>query len=223
MSATPLPRADWGTALAETDVDRAVIAVLKLWMPTYLTQAERARSLQSHLLARPADQSYQNALEDTDFPDGRLPAIVVTTAQTDEVTSNPGRRYSADFAVVVSCIVRGRTVYETREVASIFGMCVRQVLVHQQTDIEGEVLWDSSSIVPVPDTTDQGRWLAASLNRFTLLADNALSGDGPVIPDADDPPYPPPDPAGDPDQDYGPLVDVQVVATTINGVPLKES
>lgn len=212
------PAADWGIALAETDVDRAVLGSLMRWMPSYLSRAETERGLQRYLFARPRASSYQNSMEDTTFPDGRLPAIVVTTAQTDQVTKNPHWRHSADFAVVVSCIVRGRTVFEARDAASIFGMCVRRILVHQQTDIEGEVNWDASSIIPVPDTTDNGRWLAASLNRFTLYADEVLTGDGPVEPDPDDPPYPPPDPS-DPDADYADLARIGAVETTITAVP----
>jgi hypothetical protein len=212
------PAADWGISLAETDVDRAVIASLMRWMPTYLTRAERERGLMTHLFARPLDSSYQNAMEDTSFPDGRLPAVVVTTAQTDDVTKHPHWRHSADFAIVVSCIVRGRTPFEARDAASIFGSCARRILVHQQTDIEGEVNWEAGSIIPVPDTTDNGRWLAASLGRFTLYADEVLTGDGPVEPDPDDPPYPPPDP-NDPDQAYGNLATIGAVDTTIIAVP----
>ena len=98
--------ADWGVNVVETDIDRAFIATIMFWLPTYLAQEERERELPNHLLARPQEGSYQNALEDTEFPDGRLPAIVVTTARTTD-TKKAQYGYAATYAVTVSAIVRG--------------------------------------------------------------------------------------------------------------------
>jgi hypothetical protein len=211
----PTAYAEWGKLLVETDVDRAVIAALMTWMPTYLTQAERERGLTPHLLARPTNESYTNALEDDEFPDGRLPAMVVTTARTED---NPDsfdiRRYAAAWRVNVSAVIRGRTPPETREVAALFGGCVRRILIQQQINLDGEVRWRSSLVTPYPDATEQGRYLAAAVNGFTVFADDVLSGDGPVIPDEHDPDYPPPDPS-QPDQPYDPLAEVRSVTTQI--------
>lgn len=207
------PAADWGTTLVETDVDRAVIERLRQWLPTYLSHAEEARGLPNGLLARPVDGSFQNALEDDSFPDGQLPAVVVTTAQTEgDPETGPNRSVYAAWRCNVSVVVRGRTPPETREVAAVFGGCVRAILVHQQLSLEGEVRWRAGNVAPVADVTDQGRHLAAAINRFTVYVDEVITGDGPVIPDPDDPPYEPP---GDPDQPYDPLALVTNVTTTI--------
>lgn len=215
---TTNPVADWGVILAETDIDRAAIATLRRWMGTYLTHIEADRNLPSYLLARPTAESYQNALEDDTFPDGRLPAIIVQTAQTE---GDPDPRlvgtdtaYSADWRVNVSAVVRGRTPPETREVAALFNGAVRAILVNQQIDI-GMVRWTGSMVIPYPDTTGEGRFLAAGVNQFTVYVDAVLTGDGPVDPLPDDPPYPPPDPEGTPDQPYDPLAKVQTVTTEI--------
>jgi hypothetical protein len=178
------PFADWGTLLLETDLDRLVIARLRMWLPTYLSRAEDERDLANGLLARPVDGAYENTLEDDTFPDSRLPAVLVTTAQTEG----------------------------NREIASVFGGCVRRILIQQQLSDDIGVLWRASNVAPVVDQTDQGRYLAAALNRFTLLVNEAVSGDGPIIPTVDDPPYPPP---GDPNETYDPLLPVTNVTTTI--------
>lgn len=211
--------ADFGPLVVETDVDVAVVRTLRLWLPTYLAQAERDRGLADRLLARPVEESYANTLEDDEFLDHRLPAIIVTTAQTSGEPLKDGRGiYSVPWLVVVSSVVRGRTPPETRAVAALFGGCVRRCLV-QQADLGGAVQgvwWVASNVAAVPDVTDQGRYLAAGINRFTVLVDEALDAyGGPTIP-AD---YgPDPDPA-DPDTPYDPLaavgdVIIDVAATT---------
>jgi hypothetical protein len=209
--------ADWGTVLVETDIDRKVLECLRFWFPAYLAQAERTWDLDNGLLARPRPESFQNALQDDEFPDGMLPAVLATTARTEgDTQSGPDRLYSANWRAQVSVVVRGREPRETREVAAVFGGCVRQMLVHQQIALDGEVRWQSSEIVPVPDQLDQGRWLAAAVNRFTIYTDVALSGTGPMDPAwppvDDNPPWDP----GDPDGDLSGLPLVHDVDTTIN-------
>jgi hypothetical protein len=210
--------ADWGQLVVETDVDREVIAPLMLWMPTYLRQVERERDLAPHLLARPRLESYQNALEDLSFPDARLPAIVVTTAQTEgdpePQIAGLDDAYAAAWLVRVSAVVRGRTPPETREIAALVSGCVRRILVNQATAL-GKMRWLGSLVTPVPDTTDTGRYLAAGVTRWSLLVDEAISGDGPVIPEPDDPQYPSPDPEGNPDEVFDPLAEVRAVTTQI--------
>lgn len=212
--------ATWGKLLIETDVDRLVMLRLREWLPTYLAQAERERVLPGRLLARPEAGSFQNVLEDDDFPDGKLPLVLVTTARTTEAPQK-GRdeagddRWAAAWRVRVSVVVRGRTAPETREVAAVFGGCVRRVLLQQQIDLEGEVWWLGGSVAPIADASDGGRWLAAGVNDFAVLADVVVSGSGPVLPSVHNP-YPAPN-TGAPDAPYDPLAPVRQggVTTTI--------
>jgi hypothetical protein len=213
---TENPAADFGLQVVETDIDRLVLTQLHKWLPTYLAQAERDRDLPNRLLARPTPQSYQNTLQDASFPEGQLPAIVATTAQSEQTKTYPGRRYGATFNVAVSAVVRGRNAPETREIAAVFGGCIRAILIQQQIELDCEVRWQGGLVLPVPDQADEdARWLAAGLNRFLVLADTVQSGDGPVEPTEGDPPYPPPDPEGDPDTPYDPLATVGLVTTEV--------
>jgi hypothetical protein len=218
MSPTTTPVADWGQIVVETDVDREVIAPLMLWMPTYLRQLERERDLDPYLLARPRLESYHNSLEDLSFPDARLPAIVVTTAQIEgepePTIAGLDDAYTAEFLVRVSAVVRGRTPPETRELAALYSGCARRILVNQGTAL-GKARWLGSLVTPLPDTTDTGRYLAAGVTRWSVMVDEVQSGDGPVIPEPIDPQYPPPDPEGNPDEPYDPLAEVRAVTTQI--------
>lgn len=225
------PVAEWGTLVVETDIDRLVLTQLRTWLPDYLTQAEKERGLPHNLLARPVPGSFQNTLEDDSFPDGQLPAILVTTAKLDgEVSKGVDEegldRWAVGFRVHTSVVVRGRTGPETREVAAVFGGLVRRILLHKQLVIhepnpelllvDAEVwLAPGGGVLPVEDTTKADRWLAAGSSEFVVFVDEAVSGIGPVLPSEQNP-YPDPDP-GDPDGVYDPLATVREggVTTTI--------
>lgn len=210
---TENPVADFGVTVIETDIDRLVLSAIRTWLPTYLAEAERQRELPARLLARPDDSAYQSTLDDTEFPDGKLPAIVATTASAGSAERRQEGAYSAEFEVAVSAIVRGRTPAETRAIAAVFGGCIRSLLVHQQLeDLDGELHWLEGGVIPVPDATDRGRWLAAGSNTFVVYADTVLSGSGPITPDG--PFYPEPDPS-DPDTPYDPLSTVWRAVTDV--------
>jgi hypothetical protein len=216
--------AEFGHLLTETDVDAAVLKELKFWLPTYLSQLEREREMENRSFARPKPGSFQSTLEDDTFPDGKLPAIVATTALTEE-THREGTSYSVDWRVVVSAIVRGRTPPECRALASMYGATVRRVLVQQaqlragtEEPVANGIRWIRSRVVPVPDVTDKGRYLAAGVNEFFVYTDDSLdAGVGPLFPE---PVYTDPD---DPDEPPDPGTSVGGVTIDIEGVPVTET
>lgn len=228
MSAGYGPVAEFGPLVVETDVDFAVIKTLRLWLPTYLAQAERERDLAPRLLARPEPVSYSNLLDDDEFPEGRMPAILVTTAQMDQEPELDGAGvYRAGWRVVVTTVVRGRTPGESRALASLFGGSVRRCLVQQQ-DLGGFAsetrLASGAMLRPVADSTGQDRYLTASLNPLTVYVDAIVqTGVGPVWPDPENhDPYDPPDPSGNPDAPYEPMLPVTTVTTSVIAKPLEE-
>lgn len=220
--------ADFGPLVIETDVDAAVVRTLRLWLPTELAAFERERGLALRLLRRPEPQSYTNTFEEDDFPDTRLPSIIVTTAQMegDPEMDGDGVYYGA-WRVVVTAIVRGKTQGEARAIAAMFGGCVRRTMVHQLDlgGFAGDIrLRGGGRVAPVSDSTGQDGYLAASINPFTVYVDAIVqAGGGPYLQEPDDPnPYDPPDPAGDPDAPYDPLVPVTTVTTTVTAKPIEE-
>lgn len=203
--------AQFGPLVVETDIDKAVITTLGRWMGTYLTQIEIERVLSRGSLARP--KNIRNTLEDEEFLDRSLPAIVVTTASTagEPVEAEDGMIYAA-WSVVVSAIVRGRTPAETRDNAALYGGTMRRILLHKPSlgGFAGEAKWVRGSVAPVADVTDSGRYLAAGINEFTVYVDEVVQvGMGPAVPAPVDP--------NDP---YDPYATVANVTTTVNGRPI---
>jgi hypothetical protein len=210
--------ADFGPLVIEPDVDAAVLETLRTWMPTMLRVIEEERDLAPGLLRRIGPSSYQTSVEDDDFPNPTLPAILATTAKTREAPVKDGNgMYTVPWVVVVSAIVRGRTPAETRWLAGAFGGCVRRVLT-SYGDLGGfanQTDWVAGDIRRLDDPLKKERHLAAGINEFTVFVDNVVQEfAGPEWPDAPGEIYPPFDPS-DPDAPYDPLVPVSDVITTI--------
>lgn len=221
MSTPYGPVADraFGPLLLNTDIDAAIIARLKQWFPTYLKHYEEERDLTVGKLQRPKDESFASTLEDDEFPDHILPAILVTSASTEgEPQKDADLNYYASWNVVVSCIVRGRTPIEAREIAAGFEGCARQILVQQPLGLDGEIRWTGCNVARVRDQTPGGnRFLAAGISTFLVYADKVVQeGAGPFIPDPDAPgPYTPPGPSED--DTYESPVQVTRVPVEISG------
>jgi hypothetical protein len=210
----------WGPLVTEVDVDLAVVLTLRKWLPMYLSQAERERDLIAGTLARPKETAYTNTIEDDEFHDHPLPAIIVTTASTTAapVTAADGS-YEGAWRVIVSSVVRGRTPPETRAVAALFSASVRRVLT-QQPSLDGlsnDVIWVSSGLQPVYDNTDQGRFIAAGINEFVVYVDNVLAPHlGPSS--EEDGLYTPPNPENEPEVPLDPLSAVAAVNVSIEPI-----
>lgn len=213
--------ADFGPLLVETDVDAAVIDRLYLWMPTYLAQVERERGMANRTLHRPVRASYATVLDDDGFPTKRLPAILVTTASTADAPELGGDdTYSTVYEVAVTAVVRGRTSHEARVLASLYAGSIRRLLLQQQDNAD-TMLWTGSSVASVADTTAENRHLAGGINTFSFYADRVVQAfAGPTV---DSPVYEQPDPAGDPDSAYDPLVDVDVINVDVTAIPVTAS
>lgn len=213
MEASTLRRATWGPMVTSIDVDEAVLDTLRIWLPTYMTKIEEERGLDHNTLTRPKPGQFDNVIDDDEFPDVNLPAVIVTTAQTEGEPQQDGNgNYYAAWNVVVSAIVRGRSKKETRNLASWFEGSVRRALVQQGTDLSGELKWRGSNVAPVTDSTDRGRSLAAGMGHYVVLVDNVVQeGVGPFAGDGD---YPPADP-DDPDTPYEDLVTVGKVSVDV--------
>lgn len=180
--------AEWGPLVVATDVDDAVIDVIRKWINTYLSQAELERSLGDHALKRPRPANIINALTVAEFMDNALPAIVVNTTNT---SSTPivmaGGDTTAFWRATISCVVRGKTQPATKWHASLYEGCVRRLMVQRAQKEHGLITdcrWESTLVQPVADTSGAGRWLAAGVGQFTLGVDVAMNGVvGPSVPD----------------------------------------
>lgn len=214
------PVATWGTLVIEPDVDDAVVALLRKWLPTYIRRLEVERGITTGTIARPRANSFDVVFEDDGFPDHRLPAVLVTTAEASEPEIAGDGQVSAQFSCAVTVIYRGRTLREARAVAAQVGGCVRRLMMDQQRlDALGpaEIRWLGSKRASVEDVSGEGRHLAGHLNTFRIYVDDVLTAysgpSDPLVPG----PYPVPDPEPNPDQQYDPPQSVDTVVVQVDG------
>ena len=183
-----LALADFGPLVVATDVDDAVIGVVRRWINTYLSQVELERGLGDQTLKRPRPANVINALSVVEFMDNALPAIVVNTTNT---TTTPivmaGGDTTAFWRATISCVVRGKSQSATKVLASLYEGSVRRLMVQRAQKEHGLIAdcrWDSTLVQPVADTSGAGRWLAAGVGQFLLGVDVAMNGVvGPSEPD----------------------------------------
>lgn len=189
------PYADWGSPpLGATDIDDQIIATLQMWMDTYLTQIEKEMAVGAGFFPRVPADHVQSTIESMDFLDVTLPALIVTTAQTQgapEKTATSARAgvYSANWAITVSSIVRGQDKRQARDNGSNFEKTVRRCLLDQVVRMNGTPIthlqWTGSQVAPVPDITTGGRYLVAGIGKYIASVDEAAhDNSGPVVPDA---------------------------------------
>lgn len=204
--------ADFGPLVLNTDVDYAVLDILKEYLPFYLAAIERERDLPVGYFDRPKAESYANTLEDDEFPDHAMPAIIVTSADTEGIPEKDGEgMHYAAWNVVISCVVRGRTPKETRRIASMFEGSVRRVMLNEGPPFDGEVRWTGTNVAAVADPTGGGRYLAAGMSTYLVYVDHAVKSQAGI---AHEPPYTDPD---DPDAEPDPLVTVGSVSVDVQG------
>jgi hypothetical protein len=203
----------WGPLVTAVDVDVAVLRTLRAWLPHYLTQAEVERGMTVGAVARPKQESYANTISDDEWPEHRMPAIVITTSRAEGYEMAGDGMYSVGWRCRIAAIARGATPGEARAVAALFGACVKRVLVQQ-----GSLLGAANGVRPVlsdlvavedTNTPDEERYLAAALEDMIVFVDQVVqAGVGPFDPpDPDDEIYPPPDP-DDPNTPYDPFTTV---------------
>lgn len=200
MSSLPAQYADFGQTVASVDVDQWVLATLELWLPTYLTHVASERNL-PYAIAEPVN--YANVVDDDEWPDYSLPAILVATARTatgPEVMHDGS--YSAEWLVAISAVVRGRAAAETRALASYTELAVRQALVQQPSlgDHASATRWlTGGQARPMSDPTGKGRYLGEGASTFGVWTDNSVqAGVGPLAPGL--PTYDPPPEVGAADE-----------------------
>jgi hypothetical protein len=216
--------ADFGPLVVASDINDCVIAALRYWLPTHIAQVERERAdVEAAVLARPLAESYATVQVEA-WPDHRLPAIIVDTAGTIGTPDKDGDGfYYADWDVTVTALVRGRNMPETRWLASIYEGCVRRAMLMQDSRQAGRVRWVGTDPVrPVFDEDDQGRYMAAAVGRYVCEVERvAQDGAGPLLSEPDDltDPYERPDPSGNPDDEYGPLLPVERVLIDTRSEP----
>jgi hypothetical protein len=207
-----MPSADFGPLIHPVAVDRAVIASLMKWLPTYLAQTERREGLASRFLARP--KSYANVFDEDNeqsFADRNLPTVLVTTSQADDVEQSDDFYYHAWWRASVSALIRGRHPGDARLNASLYIASIRDLLTDKQSldGFANGVRWmPGERVRPVEVPSNDRRHLAAGMGEFLLYVPRVgRAYGGPADPE----------PQSDPDAVYEPPPTVQVVTVGVLG------
>lgn len=194
MSIIQNPYISFGDYVTTNDVLAAVRSTIQKWSATYL--AEMARhdrqnpSLQFEAL--PDFASFPSALDISEFVEEQLPSCIIVVPG---VPTKPRRQgnglYTADLGVGIGVAVSGQDTERTRQLASLYGSAVRQILLQHSSlgGIASGMVWTKeeytgSFIRP----TDQ-RTLAIGDLSFIFTIDNfANDSNGPLTPLSNDNP-----------------------------------
>ena len=184
MSTTQIGIANWGPLVIGTDIDDAVLATLRTWMPTYLRQDRLERDL-SFNPALP--RTYANTFEGHEFLDRQLPAIVCTTAALAVTQGGSNIPVGGMWTSLVACVVRGKRPAATRYLAALYGGTVARVMLHKaRGGVLNDMRLSSARYEQVPDVTGQSRWLLAAVHQFSVFTDEIVQPfAGPDVPDAE--------------------------------------
>lgn len=181
----------FGQILLRSDLEDAVIAVLKKWMDTYLAEVERQNGKPVRTLPRPRSYSRRNEFDK--WPEEQLPAIIVVSPGT---TGRPRKRgngeHEVDWAVGVAVIASSTTMDNSRNLIDLYTAAIRALIV-QRPSLEGFAIaatWQNESYDDINDQ-EAGRTMASGQVVFEITVENnVFAKAGPLTPD--NPPDPPP-------------------------------
>lgn len=127
----------FGLIITDDQVEDAILATLRKWLPTYLSEVERQVGLTAGYYQRPVESSYTARTDFDNWPEDMIPAIVaITIGLDDEPPKDGGGHYRGQFAVGVSAIAESTDRVSTRRFAYRLGAAVRAALVqHASLDL----------------------------------------------------------------------------------------
>lgn len=178
----------FGPLLDGDAVERAVIAHLETWLPTYLAELEdRKDFLAAGALPPPNNWNLVSEDEGSRWPEHRLPSgVVVCPGLAAPPVKHGDGSIDASYEVAVAIVVAGRDEHETRRFAHLYGAAVSWVMLQKPgftgTDLEGSVLGvDWLDEEPAGD--ENRRTLGSSRQAFSLqLSDVRNARMGPAEP-----------------------------------------
>lgn len=197
---------DFGPLVHSVSVDRAIIAFLQRWLPTYLRATEIRESRTRSYLARPVAYATTYDEDDEDFfSDRRLPCVFVTAGEATLWRRDGDGSYSATYRTRITTVSRARNKAEARYQASLYCATVTELLIGRagMEGIANGVEVVSERPRPIVDPSNRSRNLAGGFGEYAILVPNVRAvRSGPL-----DPEPPPPDEELEP---IGSVSDVQV-------------
>lgn len=195
--------ADWGPLVGAVDVDKAIRTVLTTWLPTYCAQVQIDYNL-DYAIAEP--QSYAIVLDEDEYLDWAMPAVLISTAKTIKTIGGSNSNYEATWRTAVSGMIRGRNAEESKVNASYFEGAIRRCMLQKcrtnspsPSGADGQdseliaagasILsgchWQSTELAAVNGDKRRGRYLSVGIGTYSVVTNKAVqSFGGPNTPNA---------------------------------------
>lgn len=199
----------FGQSLSLTKIERCVMAHTKLWLPTYLREAERAEQYLPDGSANtvgqlPLPRSYRPTDGRVDkWPEDQLPALIFGTSGVEDgsLRHQGNGEYTARWIYQLTVVHSAKDDVLTRYGVGVYAAALLQLFAQQQKisglDVEG--------IVPLDLAYDR---LAFSPSRALGSASLLFSLEAGTVADARGGPS---EPLVDPESDPGPAPEVTTV------------
>ena len=173
----------FGRIVSGYDVEQWVLALLKRWSSTYLSEVERQHGYSAGTLQRVRGWVLAPSFEK--WPEDQIPGVlVVSPGLVPPPTRDGDGNYRARWRVDLGCLCSARTQQQSHEQAQLF-LAAHKAIVAQRPSLEGHadgVTWldESYSVLDYDDT----RSLYAGYATLTVEVDDVLTTlAGPVTPD----------------------------------------
>lgn len=187
----------FGTIRTDDEVEDAVIATLRSWLPTYMSEVERQLSMTVGYYQRPFHSSFTNRTDYEVWPEEMMPVISIECIGVEDDPKRDGRGgIRARYAMGVANTCSSNDSVYVREYAARMGAAIRAALMqHQSLDLglDGSVrgvsfIGSRNNLLASQDE----RTIRAYRQLFIVEVGDVLTrGAGPAAPDA----VPPADPA----------------------------
>ena len=165
----------FGTIITGAAPEAGMVATLKLWLPSYISEVERQTGRTAGTVARP--RSYRTAVEPDNWPEDQLPAVIVLAGGLEAEPSREGpRSYRTWFDLRVATIVSASTEVAARSVAQLYAAAIRSAaLQHPSLGSKVDALdWQGETYEAAGQ--DRNRTIAASVVEFRAMIASVTEG-----------------------------------------------
>lgn len=175
-------------------IERAILATLKEWVPSYLRKMERAEGLEAKALPEVASWRPVDAVTDR-WPEEQLPSVLLICT-TDVALDTQGDNMVAGLRGQISVVVQSNESEGAREIASLYAQALGLIIM-QKPGLDQSVkctatAWERIGVPELgkPDKAAT-RWLAVGEATVILAVENfAAPLMGPAEPGSEPGDYP---------------------------------
>lgn len=174
----------FGPIIDASRVEDAVLSLLQVWLPTYLSEVERQAGMTAGQLARP--RSWQAVNDVDNWPENQLPAVfVVPTGTTGEPERLGDGTYSTWWAFGVVAVTPANDEVHARRNAQLYTAAIRALLLHRQSlgGLGTATVWTGERF-DAGSLSGRNRTLGVGSSEYRVNVMNVVqTGKGPIAPD----------------------------------------